>query len=115
MLKEKQKIVHLLDELIQYALETHPQKVAITIEDLEDRVQVTVEDIGGQRSADECMRAQCLLNAPHRNELSDYYSGLAGEETFASCGLRIVRMMVDGGTIEPQETGTRLTVWWKPD
>jgi hypothetical protein len=115
MLREKQKIVHLLDELIQYALEAHPQQVVVTIEDLQDRVQVTVQDFGGRRTDDECQRAQCLLNAPPRSELSEYYGGLAGEETFGPCGLRIVRMLVDGGMIEPHESGTRLTVWWKPE
>ena len=34
MLHEKQKIIHLLDELLQFVLEAEPQKVSIEIEDL---------------------------------------------------------------------------------
>jgi hypothetical protein len=113
MLTEKQKISHLLGELIPYALEGEPQRVTITIEDQGERIQVTVEDTGAKRGAHECLEAECLFGRAGRNELKDYYSGLAGEESLGPCDLRIVSMMVDGGGIEQSETGTKLTVWWK--
>ena len=115
MLREKQKIVHLLDELVQYALQSHPQKVTITIEDLDDRVQISVQDEGARVNVEDCRRAQSLLSAPVGHELEDYYGGLAGEESFGLCNLRMVCMLIDGGTIEPNEDGMRLTVWWKPE
>ena len=113
MLKEKQKITHLLGELVPYVLASEPQKVTITIEDLEDVIQVTVEDLGKDRDENACREAEQLLNRAGRNELKDYYSGLAGEESLGPCNLRIVSLMVDGGTIEQGECGTRITVWWK--
>jgi hypothetical protein len=113
MLTEKAKIAHLLGELIPYALQGEPHKVTITIEDLADRIQVTVEDVGGQRDENECRQAECFLKTSHRNELKDYYSGLAGEESLGPCNLRIAGMLVDGGCIEQGESGTRLTVWWE--
>jgi hypothetical protein len=113
MLHQKQKIMHLLDELLKYALQTEPQKVTIEIEDLGDQVRITVREIGTRRNERECQEAQCFLNAPRRSELQDYYSGLAGEDAVAPCDLRIVRMMVDGGCIEPSESGMQITVWWK--
>ena len=112
MLHQKQKITRLLDELLQFVLESEPQKVSIEIEDLGDRVQITVNETGARTSAHECQEAQCFLNAPQRSELRDYYSGLAGEESFGPCDLRIVRMMVDGGSIEPSESGLKVSVWW---
>ena len=115
MLKEKQKITHLLGELVSYALACEPQKVTITIEDLEDVIQVTVEDVGAQIDAKECRQAEDFLNISGRNELRDYYSGLAGEEHLGRCDLRIVGMMVDGGHIETGESGTKLTVWWEQE
>jgi hypothetical protein len=115
MLKQKTKIAHLLGELLHYVLEAEPQKVTITIEDLEDRIQVTVEDIGAERGVQECAEGESLLNLSGRNELRDYYSGLAGEESLGPCNLRIVGMMVDGGHIETCDTGTKLTVWWKQE
>ena len=113
MLREKHKITHLLGELVAYALECEPQKVTITIEDLADRIQVTVEDAGAQRDQNACQQGERMLNLSGRNELREYYSGLAGEETLGPCNLRIVGMMVDGGHIESHETGTRVTVWWE--
>ena len=113
MLKQKQKITHLVDELLHYVLETKPEKVVITIQDLPDRVQMSIEQVGTPCNEQESRRVECLLNAPQRNELRDYYSGLAGEEDCGSCNLRVVRMLIDGGHIEPTERGTRLTVWWK--
>ena len=104
-----------MGELLHYVLEAEPQKVTITIEDLEDKIQVTVEDVGAQRDADECLEGESFLNTSGRNELRDYYSGLAGEESLGPCNLRIVGMMVDGGHIEPCDAGTKLTVWWKPE
>jgi phenylpyruvate tautomerase PptA (4-oxalocrotonate tautomerase family) len=115
MLRQKQKIANLLDELLHYVLQTEPSKVVIEIEDLEERVQITVQDVGPKRSARECRQAEALLNAPRRNELKDYYSGLAGEESCGPCNLHLVGMMVDGGRIEATETGTRLAVWWAPE
>ena len=115
MLHQKQKITHLLDELLQYALEAEPQKVTIEIEDLVDRVKIDLETIGDRRGDRECQEAQCFLNGPRRSELQDYYSGLAGEEAVGPCDLRIVRMMVDGGCIEPSESGIKMSVWWKQE
>jgi hypothetical protein len=115
MLHQKQKITHLLGELLHYVLEVEPQKVSIEIEDLGDRVQITVEETGARKSENECQEAECFLNAPRRSELQDYYSGLAGEESVGPCDLRIVRMMVDGGCIEPSESGVKISVWWKQE
>lgn len=115
MITEKKKIAHLLGELVPYALQSEPQKVTITIEDLGERIQITVEDSGRKRDAAECQDAECLFNVGGHNELKDYYSGLAGEELLGPCNLRIVGMMVNGGHIEQEESGTKLTVWWKRD
>lgn len=113
MLREKHKIAHLLGELVPYALESEPQKVTITIEDLGDRIQIAVEDVGAERDAQACQEAECFLNTSGRNEMSEYYSGLAGEVALGPCNLRIVGMMVDGGHVERCPSGTRLTVWWE--
>ncbi|MBN1582548.1 MAG: hypothetical protein JXA89_17700 [Anaerolineae bacterium] len=115
MLKQKQKITHLMDELLHYVLETEPEQVVITIKDLPDRVQMSIDQVGTPRDEQECRRVERLLNAPRRNELRDYYGGLAGEEDCGSCDLRVVSMLIDGGHIEPTEQGTRLTVWWKKE
>ena len=115
MLKEKHKIVQLLDELLQYSLEAGPQKVVITVEDLADQVQITLEEVGAQRSGEECRQAERFLNAPRRNELQDYYGGLAGEESCGPCNLRVVGMMVDGGRLEQCKSGMQLSVWWQQE
>jgi hypothetical protein len=115
MLHQKQKIIHVLDELLQFVLEVEPQKVAIEIEDLGDRVQILVAETGARKSEHECQEAECFLNTPQRSELRDYYSGLAGEESIRPCDLRIVRMMVDGGCVEPSESGIKVSVWWKQE
>jgi len=113
MITEKQKIAHLLAELVPYVLESEPQKITITIEDLGDKIQITVEDSGKKRDATECLRAEPLFKAGGHDQFKDYYSGLAGEELLGPCNLRIVGMMVDGGHIEQSEAGTKLTVWWE--
>jgi len=115
MLKDKQKIIHMLDELLTYALRSQPQKVTITIEELDDRVQITLEDIGVQLSDEECRNLERALNAPSRNEMREYYGGLAGEETLFPRNLRIIGMMVDGGNVENCESGIRLSIWWEPE
>ncbi|MBC7248976.1 MAG: sensor histidine kinase [Anaerolineae bacterium] len=112
MIKQKRKIVSLLDELLYYALQADPQKVVVTIEDQEGEIRITVEDDGAQRSEEECRQAECILNAPCRNEMKDYYSGLAGEETVGLGRLQVVGMMIDGARVEPGDKGTRLSVWW---
>jgi hypothetical protein len=115
MLKQKTKIVGLLDELLNFALLSEPKKVTFTVEELEERVQITVESVGSRIGERECRQGERLLNAPRRNELADYYGGLAGEESCAPCNLRMVGMMVDGGRIETDGAGIQITVWWKPE
>lgn len=115
MLREKQKIIRMLDELLTYALRNHPDKVTITVEELADRVQITIEDTGLQVSEEECQKVEKLLNTSSRDEMRQYYGGLAGEETFYPHNLRIVGMMVDGGQVEGCGSGIRLSVWWKSE
>lgn len=113
MLREKQKIIHVMDELLNYMLRTHPAKITITIEELPDRVQMTVEDNGLKMSEADCREAQRFLNAPRHNEMQDYYGGLAGEDSLYPHNLRIVGMLVDGGCLENCQGGTRLSIWWE--
>ena len=101
--------------LMPVALAGEPQKVTITIEDLADEIHITVEDTGAQRDERACRDAQRQLNGSGRNELRDYYGGLAGEDHLGPCDLRIVGMMVDGGSVERGEGSTRIKVWWKQD
>ena len=112
MIKHKRRIANLLDELLNYALQSDPQKVVATIERLGDEVRITVEDDGVPRCEEERRQAEDILNAPCRNEMKDYYAGLVGEETIGVCRLRIVGMMVDGARVEAGEEGTRVNVWW---
>jgi len=115
VLRDKQKIVRVLNELLTYAISEDPQKVTITIEEIDDRMQITIEDIGIQLSERECEIAERVLNTPRRNEMRSYYGGLLGEETLYPHNLRIVGMMVDGGRLDACEGETRLSVWWTSD
>lgn len=115
MLRDKQKIVRVLDELLTYAMHEDPQKVTITIEETHERIQITIDDIGIEPSEKECQDVERFLNTPRRNEMRGYYGGLVGEETLYPHNLRIVGMMVDGGRLEHCGTGARLTVWWEPE
>jgi len=112
MIRHGRKIINLLDELLHYALQANPQKVVVTVECLPDKVSITMEDDGARRSEEERRQAECVLNAPCRNEMKDYYGGLAGEETVGLARLRIAGMMVDGAQITRGDEGTRLSVWW---
>lgn len=56
-------------------------QVTIIIEELPDKVPITVEDERAWVSVEECRQARCFLNAPLRSGLQDYYVGLAGEES----------------------------------
>ncbi len=113
MLREKKRIDSVLGDLMRYVLQSEPQKVAVAIEDLGDRVRIAVESSGARVSVGECQLEQRLLNAPKHDELRDYYGGLAGEETTGSCDLRVAAMIVDGGSVEPLEDGVRIVVWWR--
>ncbi len=113
MIKNKQKIIHILGELLNFGLRNQPQKVTITIEELEDRVEIALASPDIQASPQECREMERLLNMPLRDELRDYYSGLAGEEALALHNLRMVGMMVDGGRLEHCAEGGRLVIWWK--
>ena len=113
MFKQKARITHVLHELLHYALEAKTSRLVVTIEELDDQVHLTVEETGIPATPKQIRQANQLLNAPERSELSDYYSGLAGEETCTVCDLRVVALMVDGGHVEASDTGTRIRVWWR--
>ncbi len=115
MLREKQKIVHILDELLGYALRIHPQLVTIAIEQHEGEVHITLTEPSLNLSAQECQEIEQLLNMPARNEMREYYGGLAGEETLYPRSLRLLGMMVDGGRVESCQGELSLSVWWKSE
>jgi uncharacterized protein YuzE len=113
MLHEKNKIDSVMAELMRYVLQSHPTRVVLTVEDLGDRIRITVESHGARVSNIECQLEQNLLNAPVPEELREYYRGLAGEETTGPCDLRVAALMVDGGAVEPIDDGMRIVVWWR--
>ncbi len=110
MRSEKSKIQGIVKELMSNALNADATEVKVNVKREEDKTEITVTDNG--RGMEESILSQVndLLNQPRRDELEDYYGGLAGNSQTAS-GLMIVGMLVDVAQVESEPNkGTSVTV-----
>lgn len=113
----KRRIRGIVDELVKNALNAGARQIKIQIDTPPDFFEIRVEDDGSGMDPKQAEEVRAMLQQPRREELEDYYGGLAGVTGFGS-GLSIVGMMVDEAQVESAlGRGTRVRVkrWHKKD
>lgn len=110
MRSEKSKIQGIVKELMSNSLNAEASEIKVDVDRGREKTTITVTDNG--KGMDQTILRQVveLLNQPRRDELEDYYGGLAGNSQTAS-GLNIVGMLVDEAIVESKlNKGTTVKV-----
>ena len=110
MNSEKEKIQGIVKEFVANSLNAKAGDINVTIKAGNDKTTITVRDDGMGMDERTLEDVRKLLNQPRRDELEEYYGGLAGNSKTA-LGLNIVGMLVDQTEVESIEgQGTTITV-----
>lgn len=110
MKSEKKKIQGIVKELISNSLNAEAEDVNVSVNRRAGKTIIVVKDDGKGMDEETVQRVYELLNQPRRDELEDYYGGLAGNSMTAS-GLNIVGMLIDEAKVESEiNKGTKVTV-----
>lgn len=101
---------HILDELLQQAINRGAGRVSLEVIDLPSETKIVVQDDGERHSSADQRELLAVLNAGRRDELGTYYGVLLGE-SHAGNSLAMVGMMIDQAELEVSSAfGNRLTV-----
>jgi len=98
MRSEKGKIQGIVKEMMSNSLNAEGSDIQVSISREADKTVISIKDNGNGMDEETLQRVCELLNQPRRDELEDYYGGLAGNSMTAS-GLNIVGMLVDEAKI----------------
>lgn len=110
MRSEKSKIQGIVKELMSNSLNAEASEIKVAVQRESDKTVVAVSDNGTGMDSKTVHQVMELLNQPRRDELEDYYGGLAGNSQTAS-GLSIVGMLVDEAKVESKlKKGTTVKV-----
>lgn len=110
MRSEKSKIQGIVKELMSNSLNAEAAEIKVEVERESGKTIITVSDNGTGMDPKTVHQVMELLNQPRRDELEDYYGGLAGNSLTAS-GLSIVGMLVDEAKVESRlNKGTTVKV-----
>ncbi|NLC43765.1 MAG: sensor histidine kinase [Clostridiales bacterium] len=105
-----ERIQGIIAVLTNNSLNAHATDISVSINRDDERFVVNVKDNGAGMDGKTLEKVRQMLNQPHRYELEDYYSGLAGNSITAT-GLNIVGMLIDEAVVESVEgQGTTITV-----
>ena len=99
MRSEKAKIQGIVKELMSNSLNAEASEIKVDVDRGAEKTTISVQDNGKGMDANTVQQVMELLNQPRRDELEDYYGGLAGNSQTAS-GLNIVGMIVDEAKVE---------------
>lgn len=105
-----ERIQGILAVLTNNSLNAHATDISVNVSRYDEKFVVNIKDNGDGMDDETLERVRKMLNQPHRYELEDYYSGLAGNSMTAT-GLNIVGMLIDEAVVESVEgQGTTITV-----
>lgn len=114
MLSEKKRIVNILGELVNNAIDAKSSNIDINIKREADRIEILIKDNGKGMDEETLKEVKRTLNQPYRKIYDEYYSGLGGTQRSDS-GLNIVGFQIDKAEIESGPEGTTIKVIRKKD
>ena len=113
-MKTKEYIIHLLSEISNYVLESHPNRMVISLHQEKDGLHLAVIDdtIRDDKEIASMMEA---LNSSARPELAEYYGSMAGSDLLGTARLNLIGWQVKRADVTRTESGTKIDLWLGSD
>jgi hypothetical protein len=113
-MKTKEYIMHLLAEVSNYVLESHPSRMVISLHQESDGLHLCVID-NHERPDEELKAMSAALNTTVRPELSEYYGSMAGSDLVGAARLNLIGWQVKHGDVTRTDKGTKIDLWLGSD
>jgi len=108
--KAKEYIVHLLSELSNYILESHPSRMVISLHQEEDGLHLCLVD-NCPRTEDELFAMRSALHPQARPELAEYYGAMEGSDLAGKARLNLIGWQVKDAQVARTANGTQIDLW----
>ena len=109
-MKAKEYIMHLMAELSNYVLDSHPDRMVISLHQESDGLHLCVIDTT-ERTDEELDTMRAALRSNDRPELAEYYGSMGGSDLLGEARLDLVGWQVKYSEISRTEKGTKIDLW----
>ena len=113
-MKNKEYVMHVTSELLNFFLEDYPRNMNINLHQEDSGLHIGIID-SNQRSADELKAIDAALNTTARPELAEYYGTMGGSDLLGKARLNIFGWQVKYAHVSHSAQGTHLDLWLGSD
>ena len=106
--------MHLIAEIANYVLESHPRKMVISLHQEEDGLHLAAID-DTKRSDKQLAEISKTLNAGARPELSEYYGSMGGSDLIGAARLDLLGWQIKRADVSRTHEGTKIDLWLGSD
>lgn len=113
-MKRNDLILQLIGEMAQFALDSDPTRVVISLHQEKDGLHLAVLD-DTKRSEAELDSIRSALNNARRPELAGYYGSMVGHDMLGSARLNLIGWQVKHADVSATASGTKIDLWLGSD
>ena len=113
-MKRKEYILHLMSEISNYVLESHPSRMVISLHQEPDGLHLCVVD-NCERSDKEMAAMTAALDSHERPELAEYYGSMSGVDMVGTARLNLIGWQIKHADVTRTTNGTKIDLWLGSD
>jgi hypothetical protein len=113
-MKTKEYVMHLIAEISNYVLQSHPCRMVISLHQEDDGLHLAVID-DTWRDDEELDSMRETLNTSVRPELAEYYGSMAGSDLIGAARLNLLGWQVKHAEVVRCDNGTKIDLWLGSD
>jgi len=108
-MKTKEYVMHLLSQVSNYVLESHPTRMVISLHQEEDGLHLSILD-DTKRDDEEIAEMEKAMNSSYRPELADYWA-MSGSDLIGAARLNLIGWQVKHADVIRTAEGTKIDLW----
>ncbi len=109
-MQSKEYLLHLIGEISNFILESHPNRMVISLHQQEDGMHLCVLD-DHERTDAELEDISKALNTTARPEMAEYYGSMSGLDMFGVARLNLVGWKIKHADVTRTAQGTKIDLW----
>jgi hypothetical protein len=109
MKHKKEKLIKIMNELVNFCFSIHMNDLNINFSCREDRGEISVEGYCTNPPMERLQDLEYILNSPRQEELEEYYWQLVGEGNEYQ-ELEMIGALVDSGSIDYKDNILKISI-----